>query len=80
MKLSTILICSLILALAGCDDVNDMTQEVQFTQHKTTGLCFAVYTPGEGMAMANVPCTPEVLAIINGQATAPPVVATETVR
>lgn len=67
-----------LLGLAACEQPQTATDSLAFTQHKSTGLCFAVYI-GDN-SHTNVPCTPEVLAIINGQATAPPVTATETVR
>jgi hypothetical protein len=78
MKLTTLAICTIILALGGCIDVNDITQEMKFTQHQTTGLCFAVHL--DVGAFTNVPCNSEVLAIINGQPTAAPVRETENIR
>lgn len=78
MRVSTLIICAVILTLAGCENVDDTTQNIKFTQHKQTGLCFSVVE--SQLDFSNVPCTPEVLAIINGAPTAAPVTQTETVR
>ena len=78
MKLSTLLVCAAILALAGCENVNDTTQAMKFTQHKQTGLCFSVVQ--SELNFTNVPCTPAVLALVNGGPVIPPVIQTENVR
>ena len=88
MRLSTLLICSAILALVGCSEptqvskraeADEKVQEYVFSQNRQTGICVASRKLGMETGTAfYVPCTPRVLAAINGTSTVSPV--TETVR
>lgn len=83
MKISTILACSLLLAVAACDDpagdharqdAAKQAQEYVFAQNHKTGICIASRYLGQESGTAfMVPCTPEVLAEINGGKVVAPV-------
>ena len=81
MKILNIVVCTVVLALAGCNaDVRPTSQEkadevadqVVYSRDNRTGLCFAVIGSMSGidirsqsLSMTWVPCEPKVLELIS---------------
>jgi hypothetical protein len=54
------------LVLLACDPFTKSTVDtLSYYKDERTNLCFAMFGVGSDSLLTNVPCTPEVLAIIN---------------